>query len=97
MARTKKTARKRTGKMAHAAIPTKAPHKTLSVAQAQKNAERAINAGKKNPGGTGGIKKLMRYRPGTVALREICCYQKSMELLIRKLPFNRLVCSRFQD
>ena len=33
-----------------------------------------------------------RYRPGTVALREIRKYQKSTELLIRKLPFARLVC-----
>jgi histone H3 len=34
---------------------------------------------------------LRRYRPGTVALREIRRYQKSTELLIRKLPFQRLV------
>jgi len=39
----------------------------------------------------GGIKKPQRYRPGTVALREIRKYQKSTELLIRKLPFQRLV------
>ena len=32
-----------------------------------------------------------RYRPGTVALREIWRYQKSTELLIRKLPFQCLV------
>ena len=32
-----------------------------------------------------------RYRPGTVALREIARYQKSTELLIRKIPFQRLV------
>ena len=38
-----------------------------------------------------GIKKPHRYRPGTVALREIRKYQKSTELLIRKLPFQRLV------
>jgi len=36
-------------------------------------------------------KKSRRYRPGTVALREIRKYQKSTELLIRKLPFQRLV------
>ena len=40
---------------------------------------------------TGGIKKPHRYRPGTVALREIRKYQKNTELLIRKLPFQRLV------
>jgi hypothetical protein len=38
-----------------------------------------------------GVKKPHRYRPGTVALREIRKYQKSTELLIRKLPFQRLV------
>ena len=32
-----------------------------------------------------------RYRPGTVALREIRKYQKSTELLIRRKPFERLV------
>ncbi len=36
-------------------------------------------------------KKKQRYRPGTVALREIRRYQKSSELLIKKLPFQRLV------
>ena len=36
-------------------------------------------------------KKKHRFRPGTVALREIRKYQKSTELLIRKLPFQRLV------
>ncbi|KAJ7094671.1 histone H3 [Mycena belliarum] len=32
-----------------------------------------------------------RFRPGTVALREIRKYQKSTDLLLRKLPFARLV------
>lgn len=39
----------------------------------------------------GGIKKKRRFRPGIVALREIRKYQKGTELLIRKLPFQRLV------
>ena len=38
-----------------------------------------------------------RYRPGTVALGEIRRYQKSVELLIRKLPFQRLVREIAQD
>uniref|UniRef100_A0A8K9WV69 Si:dkey-23a13.21 n=1 Tax=Oncorhynchus mykiss TaxID=8022 RepID=A0A8K9WV69_ONCMY len=38
-----------------------------------------------------------RRRPGTVALREIRRYQKSTELLIRKLPFQRLVREIAQD
>ena len=36
--------------------------------------------------------KRRRYRPGTLALREIRKYQRSTDLLIRKLPFARLVC-----
>ena len=44
-----------------------------------------------------GVKKPHRYRPGTVALREIRRYQKSTELLIRKAPFQRLVREVLQD
>jgi histone H3 len=43
------------------------------------------------------VKKPHRYRPGTVALREIRHYQKSTDLLIRKLPFQRLVREIAQD
>ena len=75
MARTKQTARKQ-------ATPTagKAPRKQVWNKAARKTAPTM-----------GGIKKPHRYRPGTVALREIRKYQKSTELLIRKLPFQRLV------
>eukprot|EP00798_Chlamydomonas_sp_ICE-L_P029248 gene29248-biopygen8553 len=45
----------------------------------------------RNAPATGPMKKPHRYRPGTVALREIRKYQKSTDLLIRKLPF--LACS----
>ena len=41
--------------------------------------------------------KPHRYRPGTVALCEICQYQKSTELLIWKLPFQCLVREVAQD
>ena len=51
----------------------------------------ASKAARKSTPSTGGIKKPHRYRPGTVALREIRKFQKSTELLIRKLPFQRLV------
>jgi histone H3 len=40
---------------------------------------------------------LHSYRPGTVALREIRKYQKNTELLLRKLPFQRLVREVAQD
>jgi histone H3 len=43
------------------------------------------------------LKKQYRYRPGTVALREIRRYQKSTDLLLRKMPFQRLVREIAQD
>ena len=46
---------------------------------------------RKRAPGISGVMKPHPYRPGTVALREIRRYQKSTELLIRKLPFQRLV------
>ena len=52
-------------------------------------ARMAKKSGQKAP--KGGVKKHYRYRPGTVALKQIRQYQKSMDLLIRKLPFQRLV------
>ena len=39
----------------------------------------------------GKVRKPRRFRPGTVALRQIRRYQKSTELLIRKIPFQRFV------
>ena len=45
----------------------------------------------------GGVKKPHRYRPRTVALREIRRYQRSTKLLIRKMPFQRLVREITQD
>ena len=38
-----------------------------------------------------------RYRLGTVALREIRRYQKSTELLLRKILFQRLIREIAQD
>jgi histone H3 len=51
----------------------------------------ASKAARKTAPSSGGVKKPHRYKPGTVALREIRKYQKSTELLVRKLPFQRLV------
>ena len=78
MVKTKQTARRtrKSGKLPRKPLKNKSLRKTLQ-----------------NPRGpkTGRVKKPMRYRPGTVALREIRRYQKTGELLIRKLPFARLV------
>lgn len=62
----------------------KAPRKQLAT----KAARKAV--------ASGGVKKPYRYRPGTVPLREIRKYQKSTDLLLRKLPFRRLVCETAQ-
>jgi len=44
-----------------------------------------------------GVRKPHRYRPGSVALREIRKYQKSTELVIHKMAFQRLVREIAQD
>ena len=41
--------------------------------------------------------KPHRYRVGTVALQDICHFQKTSALLIRRLPFQRLVREIAQD
>ena len=66
-----------------------------------KAAARKLGAGKRMIPGGGALKsrrpdegkqvKKRRFRPGTLALREIRRYQKSTDLLLRKLPFQRLV------
>tara|TARA_B100000963_G_scaffold148645_1_gene129650 strand:- start:4691 stop:5071 length:381 start_codon:yes stop_codon:yes gene_type:complete len=61
------------------------PHRHVACKEPRKPAKRA-NA-----------KKPHRYRPGTKAIREIRRYQKSTDLLIRKLPFQRLVREIAQD
>jgi histone H3 len=42
------------------------------------------------------VKKPHCYSPGMVALRKICKFQKTTNLLIRKAPFQRLVCKLAQ-
>jgi histone H3 len=82
MAWTKQTARCLTG--------GKAPRKKLATIAARRSEERWLMY-------AGGVKRPRRYRPGTVALREIRKFQKSTDLLIRKLPFQRLVREICQD
>lgn len=81
MARTKQTARKSSGSGPRVNLVTKA----------------AKVARKKFAPKNGGVKRPLRYRPGTVALREIRKYQKTTDLLIRKLPFQRFVREVAQD
>ena len=71
----------RTKQIARKSTGGKAPRKQLAIKAARKSAPAAGGIGKPRP----------RWRPGVVAFREIRRYQKSTELLIRKLPFQRLV------
>ena len=79
MARTKQTARKSTG--------GKAPRKKLATQRGRRD---TIMAERRAAARIGIGRKPHRYRPGTVALREIRRYRKSTELLIKKAPFGRL-------
>ena len=74
----------------------KAPRKQLQP-KAPKRKGKAKGGVKTLPPSQQPMKKPCRYRPGTVVLREIRQYQKSTELLIRKLPFQRLVRELAQD
>ena len=76
----------RTKQTARKSTGGKAPRKQL-----------ASKAARKATPSTGGVKKAHRYRPGTVALREIRRYQKSTDLLLKKAPFQRLVREVAQD
>ncbi|XP_017285842.1 histone H3.3C-like, partial [Kryptolebias marmoratus] len=76
----------RTKKTARKSTGGKAPRKQLTTKAACRNTP-----------ATGGVKKSHRYRPGTMAFREIHYYQKSIELLIWKLPSQRLVWKITQD
>ena len=66
------------------------PKKMDSKSRQFSNSEKARMMKKTAPS-EGGMKRVRRFRPGTVALREIKKYQKSCELLIPKAPFQRLV------
>ena len=72
----------RTKQTARKSTGGKAPRKEL-----------ATKASRKKTPINGVMRRPHRFRPGTVALRQIRKYQKSTELLIRKLPFQRLVLS----
>jgi len=70
----------RTKRTARKSTVGKAPKKTL-----------ATKVARKMPRAAAVKKPKRRHRPGKVALREIRNYQKGTDLLIRKLPFQRLV------
>jgi histone H3 len=69
------------GKAPRAGYGGKAPRKGLPTGAAQEPK----------------VRKPHRFRPGTVALREIRAMQKSTDLLLRRNPFIRLVRARAQE
>ncbi|KAI5189199.1 histone H3 [Nematocida minor] len=71
----------RTKQTARKSTGGKAPRKQLATKAARKSSA---------PGAVA-VKRPHRFKAGTVALREIRKYQKTTDLLIRKLPFQRLV------
>ena len=66
--------------------------KSQTSSKAGSKAKKEV-AVKKTAPAEGGVKdkRKMRWRPGTVALREIKRYQKVTDMLLPKAPFQRLV------
>src|SRR3990170_7045753 len=76
----KKNQMVRTKQTVRKTISGKAPRKQLAQKAAHKSALKSAQ-----------MKKPRRFRPGTRALMDIRKYQKSTQLLLPKLPFQRLV------
>lgn len=70
-------------------VVTKRPSKSVASRKANKRGRAAAKAASKAP--VTGAKKQHRWRPGTVALREVRRFQNSTDLLIARAPFRRLV------
>lgn len=62
-----------------------------SILQTKRNIVARKSTSNVKSSSQGVTKKKKRFRPGTVALREIRKYQRTTELLIRRAPFQRLV------
>ena len=87
MARTKRTARK-SASGAQSLSKNEARRLAVARAEARHRGGKELRID---------IPKPKRYRPGTVALREIRRYQWSTELLIRRAPFDCLIRELVQD
>jgi histone H3 len=99
MARTLKTVADAANATPRADVGGKAPKKHIAdLAAAQqalkvkaKTDAAALKKAQKSIVAAGGVKKAHRWRPGTVALREIRRLQKTVETVVPKLAFSRLV------
>ena len=65
--------------------------KSGASSKAKSAAKKGSKAKKKSAPAEGGVKR--RFRPGTIALRQIKKYQKTVDMLIPKAPFQRFVRS----
>ena len=72
-------------------IPLKPTPKKIATKGGKQSHKHMLHRLLKQTSSTGGIKKPHRYHPGLLALCEICRYQQSMESLIRKTPFKKLI------
>jgi len=84
MAKVKQTARKSTAG-ASFSVGKKKMRQKLQTKRHETRGQRVKPAEKVKE------KKKRRYRPGMLALKEIRQYQRSTDLLLRRLPFQRLV------
>ena len=71
--------------------PRPATNFPVSITRDPHRASSNPTPGQSNADEQSGQRKKRRYRPGTLALREIRKYQRSTDLLLRKLPFSRVV------
>ena len=91
MARTKSSTSRHSGKSLPIASST--PKRTRSSTSTAPGGSKSSSSKKatRSPAGEKKSNTKRRYRPGTVALREIRRYQNSTHLLIPRLPFQRLI------
>ncbi|KAG1755610.1 histone-fold-containing protein [Suillus lakei] len=72
--------------------PSKRPkHPTARKSTGREKPTPSFSSNADAENGQGQPRKKRRYRPGTLALREIRKYQRSTDLLLRRLPFSRVV------
>ena len=93
MARTKRVTNKNPEavRAAKLAMLARGAHKQIAAKDAKRTKKSVSFSGKTAKRGSGGVVKARRFRSGTVALRQIRKFQKTGELLIPRLPFQRLV------
>ena len=78
-------------------VPSKPTFKKIATKGGKQPLKHMLHRLLKQTSSTGGIKKPHRYHPGLLASCEIHRYQQSMESLIRKTPFNKLIKEISQD